>query len=428
MSTAVTGLTCSVCGTHVDIATSFSWKCPNATASDRQHVLRFEAGIEPFRPTDDDNPFLAYRQHLAVDSFGASIGLDEVTRVGIIRELDDAVRAIDGVGFIRTPMKRADALSDALGFTADGGVWIKDETHNVAGSHKARHLFTELVHLVMAERAGITPWTSKEQRPMLAIASCGNAAIAASTLAAAVQWPIAVHVPTGASPSVMEKLQSLNADTRVCPRLETDPAGDPCVFRFREVVAAGAIPFGVQGTENAWCLDGGRTIGWELLKEIGHRVDRIFIQVGGGAFASCIASSMRNVGTHPKMHAVQTEGCAPLARAWEHARSSGGTRDAGTRWAECMWPWETEPHSLADGILDDETYDWIGILDGMTDTGGSPVVATEELVVRAHQMAHEFTDISVSPTGSAGLAGILQIRDSIADDERIVVVFSGVLR
>ena len=428
MNPAVTGLTCSVCGTKVDIATPFSWKCPNATDTDRQHVLRFDVPIEAFRPTDDANPFFAYRPYLAVDAFGAAIGLDDSAREAIIQEIDDAVRAIDGVGFTRTPMLRADALSDALGFTEDGGIWIKDETHNVAGSHKARHLFTELVHLVMAERAGVAPWKSPTDRPMLAIASCGNAAIAASTLAAAVQWPIAVHVPTAASPSVIAKLDLLHADIRVCPRRETDPAGDPCVLRFREAVAAGAIPFGVQGTENAWCLDGGRTIGWEMLKEIGHRVDRIFIQVGGGAFASCVASSMRNVGTHPKLHAVQTEGCAPLARAWNMAMRNGGTRDAGARWAECMWAWENEPHSLADGILDDETYDWIGILDGMSDTGGSPVVASESTVVRAHRMAHEFTDISVSPTGSAGLAGILQIRDSIANDERLVVVFSGVLR
>ena len=30
--------------------------------------------------------------------------------------------------------------SDALGFGVDGGVWVKDETGQVAGSHKARHL------------------------------------------------------------------------------------------------------------------------------------------------------------------------------------------------------------------------------------------------------------------------------------------------
>jgi threonine synthase len=428
MSGTVTGLTCSVCGSHVDIAAPLSWKCPNAHDGDRHHVLDFDSAIDVFRPTDDKNPFLAYREYLAVDAYGASLGLSESARIAIIHELDDAVRAVDGTGFVRTPMKRADALSEELGFTSDGGIWIKDETHNVAGSHKARHLFTELVYLVMTERAGVAPWKTPSERPMLAIASCGNAAIAASTLAAAVQWPIAVHVPVAAAASVIEKLESLHADIRVCPRLETDPAGDPCVLRFREVVAAGAIPFGVQGTENAWCLDGGRTIGWEMLKEIGHRVDRIFIQVGGGAFASSIAASMRNVGTHPTMHAVQTEGCAPLSRAWTRAIETGGTRDAGSRWSECMWAWEEEPHSLADGILDDETYDWIGILNGMSDTGGSPVVADEEAVVRAHEMASQFTDISVSPTGSAGLAGVLQIRDTIAHDERIVVVFSGVAR
>jgi threonine synthase len=428
MSGTVTGLTCSVCGTHVDIVAPLSWKCPNATDADRHHVLDFDSEIDVFRPTDDENPFLAYREYLAVDAYGAALGLDEVVRIAIIQELDDAVRAVDGTGFLRTPMKRADALSDELGFTPDGGIWIKDETHNVAGSHKARHLFTELVYLVMTERAGVAPWKTPSERPILAIASCGNAAIAASTLAAAVQWPIAVHVPVASAASVISKLESLDADIRVCPRLETDPAGDPCVLRFREEVAAGAIPFGVQGTENAWCLDGGRTIGWEMLKEIGHRVDRIFVQVGGGAFASSIAASMRNVGTHPKLHAVQAEGCAPLSRAWEHALETGGTRDAGSRWSECMWAWEEEPHSLADGILDDETYDWIGILNGMSDTGGFPVVADEEAVVRSHQLATQFTDISVSPTGSAGLAGVLQVRDAIANDERIVVVFSGVAR
>ena len=30
-----------------------------------------------------------------------------------------------------------------------------------------------------------------------------------------------------------------------------------------------------------------------------------------------------------------------------------------------MWPWETEPHSVADGILDDETYDWLAVVRGM---------------------------------------------------------------
>ena len=428
MSGVVTGLECSVCGAHVSISTPFSWRCPNASANDRHHVLRFVSDVRPFRPGSDENPFLAYRQWLAVDAFGESIGLAEDARIRIISDLNSAIVRVGGVGFHRTPLQRANALSDSLGFSAVGGIWVKDETHNVAGSHKARHLVTEMIHLLMAEEAGRAPWSSLAQRPPLAIASCGNAAIAASTIAAAVSWPIAVHVPVAAAHEVVSTLQSLNADIRVCPRVDTDPAGDPCVYRFREVVSSGAIPFGVQGTENAWCLDGGRTIGWEIMEQMDNRVDRVFIQVGGGAFASCVASSLKSVGVHPKLHAVQTEGCAPLARAWENAQASGGARNAGPRWSSCMWPWESEPQSLADGILDDETYDWIGVLDGMADTGGSPVVASELSVVASHRMANELTDVHVSPTGSAGLAGVLEMRENIEDDERVVVVFSGVQR
>jgi threonine dehydratase len=404
-----------------------SWKCPRATETDTHHVLHFENTVEPFRPTDDENPYLAFRKYLAVDSFGAAIGLSEDDRIRIITEANAAVAAVAGRGFLRTPLYRSVELSDALGFTAKGGVWIKDETHNVAGSHKARHLFTELLHLLFAEAAGVAPWTSST-RPPLAIASCGNAAIAASTLAAAVQWPIYVHVPPAATSEVLVALASLDADVQVCPRLPDDAAGDPCVLRFREAVAVGAIAFGVQGTENAWCLDGGRTIGWEMTEELGHLMDRIFIQVGGGAFAACVGASLRSAGVHPRLHAVQTEGCAPLARAWEKALATGGARNAGPRWNECMWPWETTPVSIADGILDDETYDWIGVLDAMADTGGAPVVVSEQHVQQAYDWVHSLTSVNVSATGVAGLAGLIAMRSDIANDERVVVVMSGVER
>jgi threonine dehydratase len=266
----------------------------------------------------------------------------------------------------------------------------------------------------------------------LAIASCGNAAFAASTLAKALGWPIRVFVPVTASEALLEMLRSVDADIVVCPRLDTDPPGDPCVHRFREEVAAGAIPFGVQGTENAWCLDGGRTIGWEIADAEERMstppLDRLFIQVGGGAFAANAATGLFAGGLRPMLHAVQTQGCAPLARAWDRAKATGGTRNAGSRWDECMWPWEGELTSLADGILDDETYDWVAVCNAMSDSGGSPVVASEQHVVEAYALAHRTTDIDVSPTGSAGLAGVLAMRDSIADDERVVVVFSGVRR
>jgi threonine synthase len=34
-----------------------------------------------------------------------------------------------------------------------------------------------------------------------------------------------------------------------------------------------------------------------------------------------------------------------------------------------MWPWEEPPHSVASGILDDETYDWLAVLRGVVAPG-----------------------------------------------------------
>lgn len=423
----VIGLVCAVCGIRVPIGSPLSWTCPGSSASDRHHVLRFESDLEPFRPVDSPNPFVAFRKYLAVDAFGDALGLTDSERESIVVEADDKVAGVAGTGFKITPFARADGLSDALGFTTDGGVWVKDETRNVAGSHKARHLFTELVHLLMAERAGAVPWT-RDARPPLAISSCGNAAIAASTLAASAGWPILVFVPPAASPAVLATLSSLGASATICPRRDDDPPGDPCIHRFREAVRDGAIPFAVVGTENVWCLDGGRTIGWEMFTQIDRPIDRVFVQVGGGAFASCVGSAMTGVGIHPRLHAVQTEGCAPLERAWSRVLALGGTANATSEWDSCMWPWEATPTSVADGILDDETYDWVGVVGAMEKSGGSPVVAREDNVVRAHGLACSTTDIPVSPTGSAGLAGLIEIRGSVSDDERVAVIFSGISR
>jgi threonine synthase len=426
------GWKCAVCGERVAIGTPLSWRCPNSSDHDTHHVLQIEQPIAPLRSTGDENPYIAFRKYLAWDAFAEAIGMSDDARVSLIREADAAVQRVAGTGFRFTPFARHDALSDALGFTAGGGVWVKDETHGVAGSHKSRHLFTEMLHLLAAEKSGTAPWSTPEARPPLAIASCGNAAFAASTLAKAMQWPIEVFVPENAAAELTDLLLSVGANIVRCPRLPNDAPGDPCVHRFREAVARGAIPFGVQGTENAWCLDGGRSIGWEMADSMervsGPPLDRVFMQVGGGAFAACGSAGLYAGGLRPKLHAVQTAGCAPLARAWQHAVSSGGGKNAGPRWSECMWAWENVQSSLADGILDDETYDWVGVCNAMADSGGSPVVATEQHVVDAYALAHKVTSIDVSPTGTAGLAGLLAVRGEIANDERVVVVFSGVRR
>ncbi|HEY8092744.1 MAG TPA: PLP-dependent lyase/thiolase, partial [Acidimicrobiales bacterium] len=393
-----------------------------AIAADRHHVLRIVRDLVPFRPLDDPDPFVAFGAELAWQAFAVVNGMTEEAAHALVRQVGGRVAAVAGVGFRTTPFARADRLSRALGFTEDGGVWIKDETGNVSGSHKARHLLSILLHIKAAEALGVG---GRESR--LAIASCGNAALAAATLAAADHRELEVFVPPWADPVVLDALRSLRAEVTVCPRRDDDPPGDPCVHRFREAVAAGAVPFGVQGPENALALDGGRTLAWEMSEVLGSALDRVFVQVGGGALAACVGRALADAGFHPRLHAVQAAGCPPLARAWDRAaRFPRGS--AGAHWDECMWAWEDEPASAADGILDDETYDWLGVLEAIDGGGGSVVVAPEMAIVEAHDLGVAATGIAASVTGTAGLAGLLAIREQVADDERVAVIFSGVER
>ena len=423
----VTGWRCEVCGARVPIDEPRPWRCPAATAGDRRHVLWAESSRLANAPSDldDPNPFIRYDQRLAWAAMAAARGMTAAARHALVRELDAAVAAVEGHGFEATPFERSSHLSDALGFDARGGVWVKDETGAVGGSQKARHLCSILLALRADE---VLCQADPADRAPLAIASCGNAALAAATLARAAAWPIDVFVPTWMGEAFGRRLDELGARIVWCERRPDDPPGDPAMLRFREAVATGSVPFTVQGPENALCLDGGRTIGWEVADQAtaaGVAPAASFVQVGGGAFAGSLGRGVREKGLSGSLLVVQTEGCAPFDRAM--AGVAGDDAPA-RRWAEVMTPW-SDPASLADGLLDDETYDWLSVLHEVRASAGDSVVVAERLVVEAHELASA-AGYRVSPTGSAGLAGLLAAGGAarFGASSQVVVVMSGLAR
>ena len=361
-----------------------------------------------------------------------SAGWSDQRFVELVDSLNDAVSEIDGKGFSITPLTRQQRLGTVLGLAAS--LWVKDDTGNVGGSHKARHLFGTMLHLAVDENS------SGE----LAIASCGNAALAAAVVAKAARRPLRVFVPTWADRAIVAALKDLDARIVVSKRTNTT-VGDPTVAQMQIAVQQGATPFSVQGPFTETALDGGRTIGWELAEQLAlARVDgtvSLFVQVGGGALAASVWRGLNDgireqwLSADPVLNTVQTEAAAPLNRAWRLLREASDDREmqaenARTHPDEYMWAWENVGTSMATGILDDITYDWLPVVEAMLASGGFPHVIPESLVEAGHRLATEETDIAADFTATAGLAALLDpaIVEGLSDTDHVVVFFTGRLR
>jgi threonine synthase len=187
------------------------------------------------------------------------------------------------------------------------------------------------------------------------------------------------------------------------------------------------------------------------------------IQVGGGALGSACVQGLRWAHARgaldrlPRFHFVQTVGVPPLACAWRAVarrlvgEGAGSLPDAALaaraeqqppqardeelayaarHRAQFMRPVDEPVPSVATGILDDETYDWRELLAGMLETGGYPLLATEASLLRARELGQAEAGVRVDATGSAGLAGLLELgaAGALRAGEQVAVIFTGVER
>lgn len=434
------GFTCTACGRTRPLDDPSPFRCPAANDEDVDHVLE-PVRLPPVRVPDrigsDVHPFVAFADVGVASRLARRLGWTEDRFAALVDELDDGVARAAGTGVHETPFTRGTVM-----LSTGHPLWTKDETEQAGGSHKIRHLFGVMLWLLVMRRSGRLTGPP----PELAIASCGNAALAAAIVARAAKSTLNVYIPTDANADVVDAIRSHGARTHVCPRRSGEP-GDPCMHAFRHAVLEGQLPFTCQGPENGLVVDGGLTLGFEM---IGARdawpLSDVVVQVGGGALASAVASAFHlavragAIAAEPRLHTVQTTGAFPLLRAYDafrravrpewgsveaesvgdrlaHAAELARTFDAIVRpvlptlaraRSRYMTPWPTTPTSIATGILDDECYDWRHVLIAMLRTGGVPLVATEAELEAAWTRAQN-AGVHASATGAAGVAGAEQL-------------------
>jgi threonine synthase len=374
-------------------------------------------------PPSPGNPFVEHRHQLDTYRAARLVGWSDERWVSEVERLDEQVRLIDGTGFRATPLVRLPGLDGAA-------VWAKVETANVSGSHKARHLFGMALELAVHEVPTEQP---------LAIASCGNAALAAATIARAASRPLQVFVPRSADEGLVERLRGLGAQVTSSER-QPGTLGDPCVRDLHRALDAGARPFTVQGALCPGTFDGARTLGLELARQLpaDDTPRHLFVQIGGGALATATMEGLDRGGrlAGVVLHPVQARAAHPFVAAWERLEAwrldhpaHGPLPALGDELGPLMVPWPHEPQSVASGILDDITYDWLTVAEWTLRTGGAPVLVDEAGFVDAVAAART-VDPPPDATGAAGLAGLLAARASglVDDTTEAVVLLTGVDR
>lgn len=485
MEDQIITLFCPACGHEYRLAEGH-FACPKA-GDGREHVLdkrllrlpdpeifraRYKAG--------ETASFALFRELL-----GGHALAGEEAWTAIHDRIQTALEQFEGQGFRVTPLKSEEKLARALGL---GGVFAKHETGNVTGSHKGRHLMGTLLYmLALEERTG-------QPSPGLAVYSCGNAALAAAAVARAGGRTLRAFVPEDVNPVVEAMLVERGADVNKLCRAKGQEGDPCYLAFSDALAKDGLIPFSCSGGDNWSNIEGGETLGLEAvlqLSEQGATIDHAVVQVGGGALGRALVKAFQEarllglVDRLPRIHACQPAGGFPFVRAYhlalaEIARRAGLTpglaydrkaepsgqlakivqaqENDGERMANVieftrkhfdgpevqgalarmievrgafMWAWDGDaPHSLAHGILDDETYDWYHLLEGLLMTGGRAVVLSEEVIARAAEAVSSNVFGSICHTGAAGTAGLMELKrlGAVAPGDQALVLFTGTKR
>jgi threonine synthase len=310
---------------------------------------------------------------------------------------DPAQRVTLGEGF--TPLLDVPALADALSM---GRILLKEEGQNPTGSFKARGL---AVAVARARELGMTA---------VALPSAGNAGSAAAAYAAAAGLEAHVAVPRDTPRPILEEIRALGADLQLVEGLITDAGA---------VIERGAEEHGwfdVSTMKEPYRVEGKKTMGYELVEQLGRVPDVIIYPTGGGTGMVGMWKAFDELeelgwigGERPRMVAVQGTGCAPIVRAWEEG-------------AESARPWENA-RTIAAGLRVPRAVGDFLVLEAVRSSGGAAVAVTDEAMLEAVRLIGGTTGVFAAPEGGATAAAIpvLLERGLLHADEEVVLFITG---
>jgi len=347
-------LECSQDARHRSDAEALSTVCPHdgAPLLVRYAVARLERAALAARPWT----MWRYREMLPVG------------------EGDEPVTLGEGA----TPLLPLGHVAKALGLDA---VYVKDEAQNPTGSFKARGMS---VAVTVAKRLGATA---------LVAPSAGNAGGALAAYGARAALPVRVYVPRDTPALLVDEMEGYGAEVILVGGL-IDDAG-----RIAAEYARGSGAFNVATFREPYRVEGKKTMGYELVEQLGDVPGTIIYPTGGGTGLVAMWKAFEELerigwigAARPVMISVQAEGCAPIVRAFQRGEQSAQRVDDGST---KMWGLRV-PGGIGDRLS----------LRAIRESRGRAVTVTDEEAAEAMRDMHRHEGIDATEEGGATLAAL----------------------
>jgi len=300
-----------------------------------------------------------------------------------------------------TPLLRLNHLSRELQVT---NLLLKDEGINPTGSFKARGLSSAVSK---ARELGINK---------IVMPSAGNAGGALAAYAARAEMDALIYMPKNSPPSNIVESTITGASVELVDGL-IDTAG-----KYAEEKATTGGWFNMSTFREPYRVEGKKIMGYEIAESLGWKLpDVIIYPTGGGtglvgmwkAFIEMEALGWLESSTKPRLIAVQSEGCAPVVKAFNAGK------------AACDF-WENA-HTIATGLCVPKSFADQIILKYIRESNGIAISVSDfEITHSQKQLAHT-EGIFSCPEGAATVAAVEKLtkRGLIIPEETIILFNTG---
>jgi threonine synthase len=304
--------------------------------------------------------------------------------------------SVVSLGEIETPLIALTRSTRPAGFRPP---LVKDEGRLPTGSFKARGLALAISMAVVHRVRSV------------AIPTNGNAGAAMAAYAARAGMEAFCFCPDDTPEINLSEIALQGARVWRVNGLINDCA------RLVEAGKAQYDWFDMSTLKEPYRIEGKKTMGLELAVQCGWRLPQaVFYPTGGGTGLIGMWKAWQELttlgwleGPLPRLIAVQSEGCAPIVRAF----------DSG---AETAAPWENA-HTIAAGIRVPAALGDFLILRALRESGGFAIAVSDEKIDAARAQVAAADGLLLSPEGAATYAGYLAAAEAgrIAPGDAVVL-------